>query len=195
MAVTFLHTERLDLQSLTGQDAAEVLAYINRNRKFLEPWEIRRDASYYTLEAQRRLLTEEAENMEYGQLFKLWFRTRGDHGRIIGSAALSNIVRGSFLSCHLGYKLDEEERNKGYMTEALQAMIDYGFRELGLHRIEANIMPRNAASLAVVHKLGFYHEGVAFKYLKVGGVWEDHIHMVLRNEAMEQELPNPSIFL
>ncbi|ANS75856.1 alanine acetyltransferase [Paenibacillus yonginensis] len=189
MAVTILHTDRLQLQSLTARDAAEVLAYLERNRQFLEPWEIRREASYYTLETQRRLLEEEADKMDSGQLFKLWFRTRGENGRIIGSAALSNIVRGAFLSCHLGYKLDEEERNKGYMTEALKAIIDFAFHKLGLHRIEANIMPRNAASLAVVHKLGFYHEGVAFKYLNINGVWEDHIHMVLRNEVMEQGKP------
>lgn len=181
-----IHTERLQLRSLTAEAAPEVLAYLERNREFLEPWETKRDASYYTLETQSRLLADEADKISSGQLFKLWFYTQGENSRIIGSAAISNIVRGAFLSCHLGYKLDEQERNKGYMTEALRPMIDYAFRELGLHRIEANIMPRNAASLAVVHKLGFYHEGVAFKYLQINGVWEDHIHMVLRNEDMEQ---------
>jgi ribosomal-protein-alanine N-acetyltransferase len=59
------------------------------------------------------------------------------------------------------------------------------FGEYGLHRIEANIMPRNAASLRVVEKAGFHREGLAKKYLKINGVWEDHIHMVLLNDRME----------
>jgi [ribosomal protein S5]-alanine N-acetyltransferase len=58
------------------------------------------------------------------------------------------------------------------------------FQELGLHRIEANIMPKNKRSLRVVEKLGFYNEGLAYKYLKINGKWEDHIHMVLLNDKV-----------
>ncbi|EOD01178.1 Ribosomal-protein-S5p-alanine acetyltransferase [Caldisalinibacter kiritimatiensis] len=71
------------------------------------------------------------------------------------------------------------------MTEALKMGIDIAFNELKLHRIEANIMPKNEASLRIVKKLGFYEEGVAKKYLKINGKWEDHIHMVLLNEDIE----------
>jgi [ribosomal protein S5]-alanine N-acetyltransferase len=180
-----LMTSRLSLRSLTAAEAPDVLAYLMKNRAFLEPWEIQRDSDYYTLEGQIRLLKDDEAKIQSGQLFKLWLYTLGENGRLIGYAAMSNIVRGAFQSCHLGYKLDENERNHGYMTEALSAMIEYAFVKLELHRIEANIMPRNRASLKVVEKLGFYHEGLAHKYLKINGVWEDHIHMVLRNEAME----------
>ncbi|WP_223067740.1 GNAT family N-acetyltransferase [Paenibacillus caui] len=180
-----IETERLILKSVTETAAPEVLEYIKRNKEFLEPWEPRRDLSYYTLETQKRLLQDEARKMDDGQLFKVWIYTCGENSRLIGSAALSNIVKGVFESCHLGYKLDQSERNKGYMTEALGAVTGYAFNELGLHRIEANIMPRNEASFRTVRKLGFYEEGLAFKYLKINGVWEDHIHMVLRNESME----------
>lgn len=75
--------------------------------------------------------------------------------------------------------------NQGLMTEGIQAVIIYAFEELQLHRIEANIMPRNKASMKVVQKLGFYEEGLAYKYLKINGVWEDHFHMVIRNVTME----------
>jgi ribosomal-protein-alanine N-acetyltransferase len=71
------------------------------------------------------------------------------------------------------------------MTEAVKAVVDYGFNTLALHRIEANIMPRNIASLRVVGKLGFINEGLSKKYLKINGQWEDHIHMVIFNEVME----------
>ena len=46
-------------------------------------------------------------------------------------------------------------------------------------------MPRNVRSMRIVKKLGFYDEGLANKYLRINGKWEDHIHMVLLNEAMK----------
>jgi ribosomal-protein-alanine N-acetyltransferase len=67
----------------------------------------------------------------------------------------------------------------------VKALIDVAFGKLALHRIEANIMPRNTASMRVVAKLGFYDEGLAKSYLKINGKWEDHIHMVLLNRGIE----------
>ena len=64
------------------------------------------------------------------------------------------------------------------MTQAVQTVTDFGFGELGLHRIEGNVMPRNRASLRVLEKCGFQKEGISPRYLKINGVWEDHIHMV-----------------
>ena len=93
-----------------------------------------------------------------------------------------NIIRVAFLSCHLGYKLDKDEINQGYMTEALERAKDIIFDEFGLHRIEANIIPRNTRSMRVVQKLGFHEEGLAYRYLRINGKWEDHVHMALLND-------------
>lgn len=100
---------------------------------------------------------------------------------MIGDLAFSNIVRGSFQSCHLGYKLDQAENGQGYMTEALTCAIRFAFEELHLHRIEANIIPRNLPSIRLVQRLGFVDEGLSRKYLKIQGVWEDHRHFALLN--------------
>lgn len=178
-------TPRLLLSTLGEGQAAHVLDYVRRNEAFLEEWEPARGPDYYTLEAQRELLSREQANMKEGQMLKVWIYKAEEPDRIIGSVALSNIVRGVFQSCHLGYKLDGQEQANGYMTEALQAIIQYAFHEMKLHRIEANIMPRNAASMRVVSKLGFENEGLSKKYLKINGKWEDHIHMVLLNEEVE----------
>ena len=113
-----------------------------------------------------------------------WIFKKNDENRIIGSIGFSNMVWGVFLSCYLGYKLDKDEINQGYMTEAIKKGIDIVFSEYGLHRIEANIIPRNKRSLKVTEKLGFYNEGTAYKYLKINGIWEDHIHMVLLNDKV-----------
>ena len=71
------------------------------------------------------------------------------------------------------------------MTEAVSQVVRFAFSSLRLHRIEGNIMPRNKASIRVAEKCGFVREGVARKYLKINGVWEDHIHFVKLNEDME----------
>jgi ribosomal-protein-alanine N-acetyltransferase len=119
-------------------------------------------------------------------MLKVWiFRADDTQDRTIGSLSLSNIVRGAFQSCHLGYRIDEQEQSQGYMTEALKRLITVAFQEMNLHRLEANIMPRNEASLSVVRKLGFKEEGLAKRYLKINGKWEDHIHMVLLNDQAE----------
>ncbi len=78
--------------------------------------------------------------------------------------------------------MDEDEINKGYMTEAIMAVVKVAFKEMKLHRIEANVMPRNLRSIRVVEKCGFINEGLAKQYLKINGVWEDHYHMVILND-------------
>ncbi|WP_123040168.1 GNAT family N-acetyltransferase [Cohnella candidum] len=180
-----LETSRLLLRTIGESHSAAVLDFVVRNRHFLAEWEPLRSPAYFTEEEQRRMLTNDTKAMEQGQLLKLWIFKRDEPERVIGCVSLSNIVGGAFQSCHLGYKMDQEENGKGFMTEAVKHISDYGFRVLKLHRIEANIMPRNAASLKVVEKLGFNDEGLARKYLKINGKWEDHIHMVLLNEELE----------
>ena len=107
--------------------------------------------------------------------------------KIIGIAALNNVVYGAFCSAFLGYKLDSGYLNRGYMTMAVNMVSSYAFQTLGLHRLEANVMPRNKASLRVLEKNRFVNEGISRYYLNINGVWEDHIHMVKLNYGMHNE--------
>ncbi|MFB9278390.1 GNAT family N-acetyltransferase [Cohnella cellulosilytica] len=178
-------TSRLKLRTIEEKDAPQVLEFVQRNERFLQPWEPERTPDFFTPKRQRELLRFDQSSMALDQLFKVWLYKKDEPNRVIGSIALSNIVRGVFQSCHLGYRLDGAEINRGYMAEALQAVVSIAFGELRLHRIEANIMPHNAASLRLVEKLGFQPEGMARKYLKINGKWEDHVHMTLINEEMD----------
>ncbi len=175
-------TERLLLKVLDRSHAEQVLDYYVRNKDFLKEWESLRGKEFYTQSCQEQLLDEDFRDMENNISLKLWIYKKEDTGRIIGMVTFTNIVRGVFLSCFLGYKLDKDEINKGCMTEAVAKGIDIMFEDYGLHRIEANIMPKNVRSLRVVNKLGFYNEGTARDYLKINGKWEDHVHMVLLNK-------------
>ncbi|MDP4089905.1 MAG: GNAT family N-acetyltransferase [Bacillota bacterium] len=178
------YTERLALSVINKDDSELVLDYYVRNRDFLQEWEPVRSSDFYTLEYHARQLEKDSDGIENGTLLRFWIFKKDDKGKVIGTVAFNNIVRGAFQSCHLGYKLDKDEINKGLMAEALKKGIEIAFEEYKLHRIEANIRPKNKASLRVVEKLGFYNEGLAYKYLKINGNWEDHIHMVLLNEKI-----------
>ena len=182
----YYETSRLILRTLNDTEGHYSLDYYNANRDFLAPYEPIRDDSFYQLNHHNRMTALEQTEMDQHKLLRLWiFLKDGSIQRPIGNLAFTNIVRGIFLNCFLGYKLDHRYLNQGYMTEALDKAIKVIFSEYGLHRIEANIMPRNQASLALTEKLGFYNEGLAKKYLQINGVWEDHIHMVKRNDALE----------
>lgn len=181
---TVYETERLVLKVIDNREASKVLDYYLRNKEFLSEFEESRDSSFYTIEYHQERLNSDLINMEQRNSLRLWIYKKEDNNKLIGTIGFSNIIRGPFLSCFLGYKLDKDEINNGYMTEAVKKGIEIIFNEFKLHRIEANIMPRNKPSMAVVNKLGFENEGIGKKYLKINGKWEDHIHMVLFNDQV-----------
>lgn len=178
-------TEHLVLKVLEEGDAHMVLDYYDRNREFLKEWEPVRTDEFYSREFHEKELLGDLRKMEKGEGLRLWIFHKGDETRVLGAVAFNNIVRGVFQSCHLGYKLDREDTGHGYAREAVERGIRVMFEDLKLHRIEANIMPRNLASIRVVESLGFQEEGLARKYLRIAGVWEDHIHWVILNESAE----------
>ena len=114
--------------------------------------------------------------------FAAYFVCDGKSGAIVGYADLSQIYRGGFQSAYLGYAVGAPYSGQGYMTEGLDLVLRDGFRVLKLHRIEANIQPSNAASIAIVKRLGFRLEGYSPRYLKVCGQWRDHERWVILAE-------------
>ena len=107
---------------------------------------------------------------------------RLEDGVLVGSASLSEIVRGCFQNAFLGYWIGSPFEGQGYMTEALGLVVRHALDELKLHRLEANIQPENARSIALIERVGFRREGRARRYLKINGRWRDHDHWVLLAE-------------
>ena len=99
---------------------------------------------------------------------------RVEDDAIVGAITLSQIFLGGFRSAYLGYFLGAPYARQGYMSEALTLILHYAFRQLKLHRIEANIQPGNISSIALVERAGFVREGYSRRYLKVCGLWRDH---------------------
>ncbi len=107
---------------------------------------------------------------------------RREDGRIVGVFNLSEIVRGGFQSCYMGYNVGAGYQQRGYMTEALRLVLAHAFETLKLHRVEANIQPENAPSIALVRRAGFAREGFSRRYLKIAGRWRDHERWALLAE-------------
>jgi ribosomal-protein-alanine N-acetyltransferase len=99
---------------------------------------------------------------------------RRDGGAIVGVVNVTNIVMGLFRSAYLGYYAFAGHEGQGLMREGLRAVVRHAFTHLKLHRLEANIQPDNAPSIALVKACGFRKEGYSPRYLKIGGRWRDH---------------------
>jgi ribosomal-protein-alanine N-acetyltransferase len=100
---------------------------------------------------------------------------------VIGTCNFTNIVRGPFQACHLGYQVGLAQQGRGVMHEALAAGIGYMFAERRLHRIMANYRPENYRSARLLQRLGFRREGLAENYLFIDGAWRDHVLTALVN--------------
>jgi ribosomal-protein-alanine N-acetyltransferase len=143
------------------------------SRAFLEPWEPRWARDELTRDTFRRRIRYYYRDarQDLGYAFFL-FRT--SDSALIGGITLSNIRRGVSQSCSLGYWIGEPYARQGYMTKGVRAVAWFVFEVLRLHRLEAACLPENKASSALLTRTGFQYEGLARRYLKINGIWQDH---------------------
>jgi ribosomal-protein-alanine N-acetyltransferase len=97
-----------------------------------------------------------------------------EDGAMVGVYNVSQIYYGHLRSAYLGYYAFAPFSGQGYMREGIRLTLRHAFGPLKLHRLEANIQPDNAASIALVKGAGFRPEGYSPRYLKIGGRWRDH---------------------
>jgi ribosomal-protein-alanine N-acetyltransferase len=109
--------------------------------------------------------------------------------RFAGEINLSGLQRGPFQNAYVGYWIGEDFAGQSYVPEALIVLIRFAFEELGLHRIQVAIIPRNRNSRRVVEKLELREEGVAERYLEINGVWEDHVRYAITSEEWQERGP------
>lgn len=172
--------DRVYIRLLRLGDAAALLELRISNLEFLQPWEPRRSGGPPTLEIQRAQLRHAVSSAESDKAYHFGIFIPGD--RIVGTITLSNVARGAWQNATLGYFVDESHNGKGYATEAIVLAARVAFGELGLHRVQAGVMPRNPASMRALEKAGFRREGLSPRYLQINGVWEDHVMFALTQE-------------
>ena len=109
-------------------------------------------------------------------------------GRLVGQVTVGGITWGSLWSAHIGYWVDSRVAGQGVMPTAVALAGDHASVCVGLHRLEINVRPENAASLRVVEKLGFRDEGVRRRFLHIAGDWRDHRTFALTAEEVPEGL-------
>jgi ribosomal-protein-alanine N-acetyltransferase len=152
------------------------------NKAHLLAWEPRRSTEFYTETFWQMQLRLALRDFRQGESVSLVILDP-EASEVLGVCNYSNIVRGTFQSCHLGYALAQRWQGQGIMFEALQASLEYIFNDLHLHRVMANYLPHNQRSGDLLTRLGFKIEGQAEQFLKINGRWEDHVLTSLINPA------------
>ncbi len=173
-------SEIVYLKELKLSDAENLLQLLVENKGFFEPFSIKRPSNYYSLEKQKELIiTWEQKSKEKIKYQFGIFLKKND--ALIGTVSLFEIIRGPLQSALIGYYLDQKNNGNGYTTYAVKMVVDYAFRTLNLHRIEAGVMPHNIGSIRVLEKAGFHKEGIAKQNIKINDCWEDHQVLAIIN--------------
>jgi len=161
------------LSSPTPEGESEFLAASQRSGSLHHPW-------VATLDSPARY-AEYLERIRCGRTIAFLVRRTSDN-QLAGVINVSEPVMGIFQSAYLGFYAFAGNERRGYMTIALSLVLDRAFKELGFHRLEANVQPDNVASAALVKRLGFRKEGFSPRYLFIDGAWRDHDRWALLAE-------------
>lgn len=169
-----LSTNRLVLKVLNSDAAPEVLDFYLRNRDIFEKYEPLLGDDFYTVEHHQKILEYEYKNTLSLSMIRYWVFEKNNPEKVIGTVSLRNIIRPIYASCTIGYKMDRDYMNRGYCTEAIKSILAEAEKSLGIHRVEAYILPTNAPSIHLVEKLGFEKEGLLRDKIMLEGIRKDH---------------------
>jgi len=156
--------------------------YYLENHKHFEKWNPITPLQHHSVESWKIRLKNRQEEFDKGQSAH-FIGLDNKWQYVIGGCSLTNIIRGVFQACHMGYSIDYRYEGQGKMKRIVEHAIDYAFNELELNRIMANHMPANYRSAGLLKRLGFEKEGYARRYLHINGQWEDHVLTALINPA------------
>lgn len=166
-----LLVEGVRIRVVRPSDAERLSVAYQLNREHLAPWEPRRNEEFFTAAGQAASIESKLALFIAGSDVP-WLLL--DAGCVVGVMTLSGIVRGPFLSAHIGYWVDKQYVGRGVGSAAVAYAVDVARTELGLHRLQAATLPHNAASQKILMRSGFEGIGLAPAYLKIAGAWQDH---------------------
>lgn len=179
-----LQADRIYIRPPRARDWKEWARLREDSRAFLTPWEPTWPEDALTRAAFARRLRRQVGEWRQDLSYSFFVFSNTDD-RLMGGLGLSNVRRGVAQMAALGYWMGAPYAHQGYMTEAVGAVLSYGFRQLGLHRVEAACLPNNAASRRLLNKAGFVEEGLARSYLRIDGRWTDHVTFaILRDDYL-----------
>ena len=148
-----LETERFLLRAVTSNDVDDIFRIMSdpRVKRYFGSLPM-----VAPVEAEQRVQRIQTAFQEHSGI--RWAIADRANGQLIGTAGFWRLIKPHFRA-EVGYELAPEWWGRGVMTEALGALLGFGFTRMGLHSIEAQIHPDNSASRRVLEKLGFVQEG------------------------------------
>jgi ribosomal-protein-alanine N-acetyltransferase len=180
---------RLYLRPPVRADWAPWAELRGESREFLVPWEPTWPDDALTKPAFRRRLARYSEDWSRDLGYSFFIFRRVDDS-IVGGITIANVRRGVAQTCSFGYWVGKRYARQGYMTEAVHGACTFVFDQLSLHRVEAACLPINEPSKGVLLQSGFRYEGLAKRYLKIDGRWQDHMQFALLREEFYPNLGN-----
>jgi ribosomal-protein-alanine N-acetyltransferase len=157
------------------------------SREHLTPWEPQWARDELARSAFRRRLRQYQRELREDQSYAYLIFSEAD-ASLLGGLTLGTIRRGVAQTASIGYWIGLPFAGRGHMTDAVAAIIPFAFDTLGLHRLEAACLPHNVASSRVLEKVGFRREGIARRYLKINGIWQDHdLYALLHEDVTARE--------
>jgi len=189
-----LETERLAVRLARPGMEAAMARFLKENFEgHLDRWSPPTTPAFFTVGFWRERLAIAVEEFQAGRSARFVMQEKGPlEGAILGTCNYTNIVRGPFQACHLGYQVARSHEGRGLVTEALRATNAFMFEVLRVHRIMANYRPENARSARVLQRLGFAREGIARDFLFIDGAWRDHVLTALVHPAYDPAWVEPA---
>lgn len=169
-----IETERLFLRPPGHGDFREWADLREASADFLVPWEPAWAADHLTRKAFTNRVYWAQRSIAQGTAVPLFLFER-DAGTLLGAITLDNVSRGPSQSATLGYWIGQVHARRGYMSEAIDAVVHHAFKTMDLSRIQAACLAENDASQGLLEKCGFKYEGVAQAYLQINGRWRNHV--------------------
>jgi [ribosomal protein S5]-alanine N-acetyltransferase len=166
---------------LNDRDTKSLLNFRLTHREFFKPYEPVQQDEHFTRTGQEEVIQKAIQNWEDGLAYSFGIFL-GESDALIGKVSLSNVSRGAWQNCTIGYSLAEKVNGRGYTTEAVSLAVKFALEGIGLHRVQAAVMPHNLGSIRVLEKVGFRHEGLSKRYLNINGSWEDHVIYAITRE-------------
>ena len=176
-----INSTRVSLRWITEQDVDSLYAVFS-DPEVMRYWS---SGPLKDREAARELLSEMHDGFQRRLLFQ-WGIARRTDDTIIGTSTLFHLANNNYRA-EIGYALGREHWGRGYMQEALRALLNYAFGELNLERLEADVDPRNTASIRTLERLGFQQEGYLRERWKVNGELQDALFYGLLRREWETE--------
>ena len=186
-----LKGEFIELHPPRFRDRSQWNRVRSENKEYLAPWEaslpitpvgapasefLTKRPSFYSM--VRALHREARAGRSYS--FMVW-----SGNNLVGQITMGGVIYGALRGAHIGYWIDRNYAGRGFTTDAVNTLTQFAFDGLGLHRIEINIRPENAASIRVAEKAGYQFEGDRAEFLHIAGAWRDHKSFVKVNDLVK----------